>query len=167
MKKQSITPNQKKYLVALLERSTIYSANSNHLDDLKLWEAQMLIDFLVNERALEDLNPKLVQLIFDSSKIKPLRTIAKNMISPRSKYTLFNSDKEKIAFLINCSLLPSKASKLKKFYYKGIAVSSPVECDVIGFIDEHRLVVQRNDNNEIGVIFDRYFKDMQSDNFTR
>lgn len=70
MKTHSITPKQKEYLVALLERSTIYSVDSDHLDDLKLWEAQMLIDFLVNEKALEDLNPKLAQLIFDSSKVK-------------------------------------------------------------------------------------------------
>ena len=90
------------------------------------------------------------------------------MIKPTRPYILFNSQcdnamQDTLEFLKSLSLLSPKATKIKKFMYKGIYVSKPTECKVIGYVDENEIILDIK--GEIHSIMPDYLKEMQSRKF--
>ena len=90
------------------------------------------------------------------------------MIKPTRSYILFNTQcdnakQDTIEFLKSVSLLPPKATVIKKFMYKGLYVNKPTECKVIGYVDEDEIILDIK--GEIHSIMPDYLKEMQSRKF--
>ncbi len=89
------------------------------------------------------------------------------MISDRPFQT-FQSEEEKLTFLKKYRLASPKASEIKPLYYKGRDVSSPVECDVLGYereyMDSATLVIHYE--SKTCFILSLYLKQMQQPNFS-
>lgn len=87
------------------------------------------------------------------------------MIKPVREYSLFLDDESKLEKLKSWGLITDKATSIKIFYYKGISADTPVECNVIGFVDDNEIIIQDVATDEIGSILPAYFKQMQQKNF--
>ncbi|WP_283705737.1 BRCT domain-containing protein [Clostridium perfringens] len=82
------------------------------------------------------------------------------MLNPRRTWTKFKSLDEKIDILRKLQIISPKTEEIKKFCYKGYYTNySPVECDVIGYVDDNEIIL--NVNNELHSILPDYFIDMQ------
>lgn len=81
------------------------------------------------------------------------------MIAPKREWRKFKSKHEKIEKLRDWGLISPKALDVKTFYYKGVYVKNPVECDVVGFVDDNEIVININEN--LHSIHPDYFADMQ------
>lgn len=81
------------------------------------------------------------------------------MITPKREWRKFDSKNEKIEKLKEWKLVSPKATEIKKFYYKGAYTNEPIECDVIGFVDDNEIILYIN--GELHSIHPDYFADMQ------
>ena len=81
------------------------------------------------------------------------------MINPKREWRTFESENEKSEKLKEWELIPPKAKEIKKFYYKGSYTNEPIECEVLGFVDNNEIIL--NINSELHSIHPDYFADMQ------
>lgn len=63
-------------------------------------------------------------------------------IQPKSSFTTFYSDEEKIEFLKEIGLLSKTAEEIKPFFYIGAYSDEYVLCDVVGFETKSTLVIE-------------------------
>lgn len=81
------------------------------------------------------------------------------MISPKRDWRKFNSEEEKFEKLKEWKLISPKATEIKKLYYKGSYTNEPVECDVVGFVDDNEIILYID--GLLHSIHPDYFADMQ------
>lgn len=81
------------------------------------------------------------------------------MLNPKREWVAFESEEEKIEKLRKWKLISSKATEIKKIFYKGAYTKDTAECDVVGFVDDNEIVLYVN--GELHSIHPDYFLDMQ------
>lgn len=81
------------------------------------------------------------------------------MIISKREWRRFYDEEEMLEKLKEWKLVSPKASEFKKFYYKGIYTNEPVECEIIGFVDDNEIIL--NINDEVHSIHPDYLVDMQ------
>jgi hypothetical protein len=79
------------------------------------------------------------------------------------EHILFDNEEDKIIKLKELGLLSEKAKAIKQLICKGIYVSEPTECNIIGYVDENEVILDIK--GEKHCIHPDYFKSMQSKNF--
>ncbi|MCG7379884.1 hypothetical protein MH215_23055 [Paenibacillus sp. ACRSA] len=84
------------------------------------------------------------------------------MIEPQ-QYTALESEDELIEKCQEWGLLSGKATKLKKFYYKGNGLNLP--CTILGYVDHMAAVIQL-DNDQKHCIHPSYLKEMQASSYS-
>lgn len=81
------------------------------------------------------------------------------MITPKREWSSFKSESHKLEKLKQWELISPKAKEIKKLYYKGAYTQYPVECDVIGYVDDNEIIISINE--QLHSIHPDYLLDMQ------
>ncbi|MGL5821718.1 MAG: exonuclease domain-containing protein, partial [Sarcina sp.] len=88
-----------------------------------------------------------------------------SLIKPKDNFIKFNSEFEKLEKLKEYKLISAKASSIEKtIYYKGIYVSKPTPCEILGYTDIDVLIISIN--GQLHCIRGEYLKQMQDLNFS-
>ncbi|MEG0306399.1 MAG: BRCT domain-containing protein [Clostridium sp.] len=87
------------------------------------------------------------------------------MINPRREWTAFESIEDKLEKLRQWKLISPKAVEVKQLYYKGDYTDKPIECDVVGFVDDNEIIIYIS--GELHSIHPDYLVDMQNKSFSR
>lgn len=86
-------------------------------------------------------------------------------------YKTFSDFEEKLQKYREWDFRNRKKNELKTLYYKGIysdkSYDNPEECDIIGYYDDTRLLIELKESKQRVVIDRRYLKEMQDKNFRR
>lgn len=86
-------------------------------------------------------------------------------------YKTFADFEEKLQKYREWDFRNRKKSELKTLYYKGIYsdrdYDNPEECDIIGYYDDTRILIELKDSKQRVVIDRNYLNEMQSKNFRR
>lgn len=81
------------------------------------------------------------------------------MIQPKRDWTRFDTEDDKIKKFREWKIITPKATSIKKLYYKGFYTNKPVECDVVGVVDDNEIVLDIN--GQLHSIHPDCFADMQ------
>lgn len=87
------------------------------------------------------------------------------MLEPKREWRTFESIEEELEKLREWKFISSKATEVKQFYYKGAYTDKPVECKVVGFVDDNEIILYVNE--ELHSIHPDYFFDMQRKDFSK
>ena len=101
------------------------------------------------------------------------KTLEKGLIKMKipDGYKTFNSFEEKLKKYREWDFKNRKRNELKTLYYKGVYsdrdYDNPEECDIIGYYDNTRILIELKECREKVIIDINYLKQMQSKNFVR
>ena len=88
-----------------------------------------------------------------------------------NEYKTFADFEEKLQKYREWDFRNRKKNELKTLYYKGIYsgrdYDNPQECDIIGYYDDTRLLIELTDTKQKLIIDRNYLKQMQSKTFIR
>ena len=86
-------------------------------------------------------------------------------------YKTFSDFEEKLQKYREWDFRNRKKNALKTLYYKGIysdkSYDNPEECDIIGYYDDTRLLIELKESTQKLIIDRNYLKQMQSKTFIR